>query len=151
MAAGQNFGTMTKPFHADGRHPRTASGGAARRGMTAAADVLEHPRGFLSAISPAGRVRRDEELSAGRDWHILRHGLSIRRYPMCYSTNRTIDATLDLAAKHRFAPEQVESVEVTMGRAQYIPLLSASPNFPGPCSHQLRGGLSSPDAITPRA
>jgi len=125
MAAGlvPNFGTMTKPFHAG----RAAQNGIlaarlARGGMTAAADVLEHPRGFLTAISPAGRVRRDEQLAAGRDWHILRHGLSIRRYPMCYSTNRTIDATLDLVGRYRFAPEQVESVEVTMGRAQYIPL-----------------------------
>ncbi|OGA95693.1 MAG: hypothetical protein A3G27_14415 [Betaproteobacteria bacterium RIFCSPLOWO2_12_FULL_66_14] len=125
MAAGlvANFGTMAKPIHAG----RAAQNGIlaarlARRGATASPDALEHPRGLLSAISFKGRVRLDEDIAAGRDWHILKHGLSIRRYPMCYSTNRTIDATLGLVERHRFAPEDVSDVEVTMGRAQSLPL-----------------------------
>ncbi|HEY8610908.1 MAG TPA: MmgE/PrpD family protein, partial [Roseomonas sp.] len=49
---GANFGTMTKPFHAG----RAAQAGvmAARlagAGMTASLDAIEHPRGFLYAIS----------------------------------------------------------------------------------------------------
>jgi 2-methylcitrate dehydratase PrpD len=133
MAAGlvPNFGTMTKPFHAG----RAAQNGIlaarlAKRGMTAAPDVLEHPRGFLHAISPGGRVRTDAVLAAGQDWHMLRQGLSIRRYPMCYATNRAIDATLGLLSRHRFAPEAVKDIEVTMGRAQYIPLRYQHPSTP---------------------
>jgi len=52
-----NFGTMTKPFHA-GRaaHAGVVSARLAGLGFTAAVDALEHPQGFLSAVSPEGRV-----------------------------------------------------------------------------------------------
>src|SRR5436305_7127778 len=55
-----NFGTMTKPFHA-GRaaHAGVVSARLAESGFTAAADALEHPQGFLSAVSPEGRADRD--------------------------------------------------------------------------------------------
>jgi 2-methylcitrate dehydratase PrpD len=52
-----NFGTMTKPFHA-GRaaHAGVISARLAASGFTAALDALEHPQGFLAAVSPAGRI-----------------------------------------------------------------------------------------------
>ena len=55
-----NFGTMTKPFHA-GRasHAGLVSARLAELGFTAAADALEHPQGFLSAVSPEGRADRE--------------------------------------------------------------------------------------------
>ena len=55
-----NFGTMTKPFHA-GRasHAGLVSARLAELGFTAAADALEHPQGFLSAVSPEGSVDRE--------------------------------------------------------------------------------------------
>ena len=55
-----NFGTMTKPFHA-GRaaHAGVVSARLAELGFTAAADALEHPQGFLSAVSPEGKADRD--------------------------------------------------------------------------------------------
>src|SRR3954466_10386017 len=55
-----NFGTMTKPFHA-GRasHAGLVSARLAELGFTAAADALEHKQGFLSAVSPEGRVDRE--------------------------------------------------------------------------------------------
>src|SRR5579859_4011017 len=55
-----NFGTMTKPFHA-GRaaHAGLISARLAGLGFTAAADALEHPQGFLSAVSPEGKVDRE--------------------------------------------------------------------------------------------
>ncbi|MGH8699539.1 MAG: MmgE/PrpD family protein, partial [Burkholderiales bacterium] len=128
MAGGlvANFGSMTKPFQAG----RAAQSGilAARlagRGMTASPDALEHPSGFLRAFSPAGRVRVDGELAAGRDWHIVRQGLNVKRYPVCYALHRAIDGML--AIRSRVPSERVAEVEVTLGRTQMVPLREHRP------------------------
>ncbi|HVB48134.1 MAG TPA: MmgE/PrpD family protein [Burkholderiales bacterium] len=121
LAAGlvANFGSMTKPFQAG----RAAQSGllAARlaaAGMSAAPDALEHRAGFLRALSPAGRVRTDGEIAAGREWHILRHGLNVKRYPVCYALHRSIDGALELIGRHDLHPEQVAGVELRIGRLQ---------------------------------
>jgi 2-methylcitrate dehydratase PrpD len=123
-----NFGSMTKPFHAG----RAAQNGilAARlagRGMTASADALEHPSGFLRAFSPAGRVRVDGELAAGRDWHIVRQGLNVKRYPVCYALHRAIDGMLAIRARRPVAAGDVAEIELTLGRTQMVPLREHRP------------------------
>ena len=40
----------------------------AEAGFTANTDALEHPRGFLHAISPAGNEDRTSETKAGKQW-----------------------------------------------------------------------------------
>ncbi len=121
MSAGlvANFGTMAKPFQAG----RAAQSGilAARlaaAGMTAATDALEHRGGLMMALSPQGRVRLDGEIAAGSDWHILREGLNVKRYPVCYALHRSIDAALELAGGNDVKPEQVSAVEVRIGKLQ---------------------------------
>lgn len=123
-----NFGSMTKPFQAG----RAAQSGilAARlagRGMTASPDALEHPSGFLRAFSPAGRVRVDGELAAGRDWHIVRQGLNVKRYPVCYALHRAIDGMLAIRSRRPIPGEQVAEIEVTLGRTQMVPLREHRP------------------------
>jgi len=110
-----NFGSMTKPFHAG----RSAQAGVmaarlAKGGMSAAADALEHPQGFLSAVSFAGEVDKATPVHAVNKWHILRYGLNLKKYPMCYCTHRPIDAMIDLAEAHAITPEQVERVSVSI-------------------------------------
>ena len=102
-----NFGTMTKPFHA-GRaaHAGLVSARLAEAGFTAAPDALEHPQGFLSAVSPEGQADRESPAALGRDWHIVRNRLSIKKYPACYCTHRALDAMLDLLAKRPLKPER---------------------------------------------
>jgi len=121
MAAGvvSNFGSMTKPVQV-GRAAQSGIVAArlAAAGLGAAHDALEHRAGLLQAVSPAGRVRLDGELAAGREWHILRQGLNVKRYPVCYALHRAIDAVLELAARHDLRPEAVSEVEVRIGRAQ---------------------------------
>jgi 2-methylcitrate dehydratase PrpD len=124
-----NFGSMTKPFHAG----RAAQSGilAARlagRGMTASADALEHPSGFLRAFSPAGRVRVDGALAAGRDWHIVRQGLNVKRYPVCYALHRAIDGMLAIRARRPVAAGDVAEIELTLGRTQMVPLREHRPS-----------------------
>ena len=111
-----NFGTMTKPFHA-GRaaHAGIMAARLAEAGFTASPDALEHPQGFLSAVSPQGNPDRTSETSLGEDWAILRNGLSIKKYPACYGTHRAIDAMLDLLAGHPVKPEDVRKVSVHFG------------------------------------
>ncbi len=130
MAGGlvANFGSMTKPFQAG----RAAQSGilAARlagRGMTASPDALEHPSGFLRAFSPAGRVRVDGELAAGRDWHIVRQGLNVKRYPVCYALHRAIDGMLAIRERRAVPAERVAEIEVTLGRTQLVPLREHRP------------------------
>ena len=63
-----NFGTMTKPFHAGkAAHAGIMAARLAEAGFTASTDALEHPQGFLHAISPTGTEDRTSEAKAGRD------------------------------------------------------------------------------------
>jgi aconitate decarboxylase len=121
MAGGltANFGSMMKPLQV----ARAAQSGlvAARlaaKGFTASHDALEHRGGFLNAFSPAGRVRVDGELAAGRDWHILKNGLNIKRYPVCYALHRSIDGLLSLNAGKKIIPEKIREIELSIGKLQ---------------------------------
>lgn len=111
-----NFGTMTKPFHA-GRsaHSGIMAARLAAAGFTANTDALEHPQGFLSAVSPSGHPDLAGDGRLGQDWAIVRHGLSIKKYPACYGTHRAIDGMLDLVAAHPVKPEEVRKVSVHFG------------------------------------
>ncbi len=108
-----NFGTMTKPFHA-GRAAQSGIMAArlAEAGFTASDDALEHPQGFLHAISPEGSEDRASAARLGEGWALLSQGLAIKKYPTCYCTHRAIDGALDLVAAHPVRPEEVERVTV---------------------------------------
>lgn len=131
MAAGlvANFGTMTKSFHAG----RTAQSGViaarlAAMGYTASPDALEHPTGFLTAHSASGAPdleARDHGL--GRDWRLPKLGINIKRYPLCYSTHRAIDAMLDIVEAHDLAPDAVKEIRVGAGSTQLLMLRNHAP------------------------
>jgi 2-methylcitrate dehydratase PrpD len=109
-----NFGTMTKPFHA-GRsaHAGVVSARLAEQGFTAALDTLEHPQGFLAAVSPAGKVDRESALEAGSVWKLARDGVAIKKYPLCYCTHRALDGMLDLLQADRVDAGRVRRVIVS--------------------------------------
>ncbi|MBK5204081.1 MAG: MmgE/PrpD family protein [Polaromonas sp.] len=122
MASGlvANFGTMTKPLHA-GRAAACAIEAVrlSMLGLTSAPDVFEHPAGYLNALSPAGRVERTRPATdLGKTLRILETGLSIKRYPVCYSGHRVIDGVLAIAERENLQPRQVRRVRVTIGAAQ---------------------------------
>lgn len=111
-----NFGTMTKPFHA-GRaaHAGIMAARLAGAGFTSSMDGLEHPQGFLNAVSPAGEVDRGETPpTLGKEFRIEKLGLSIKKYPTCYCTHRAIDGMLDLVASNKVRPDDVSEVTVTL-------------------------------------
>ncbi|HEY4820908.1 MAG TPA: MmgE/PrpD family protein [Xanthobacteraceae bacterium] len=124
-----NFGTMTKPFHA-GRaaHAGLVSARLAELGFTASPDAIEHPQGFLSAVSPDGKADRDGPCPAlGEEWHILRQGLSIKKYPACYCTHRALDAMLDLLAERPLKPAEIAHITVSLSDTHALILRNHQP------------------------
>ena len=123
-----NFGTMTKSFQVG----RAAQSGViaarlAAAGLTASLDALEHPAGLLMALSVQGDALLDRPFAAAKEWHILHEGLSIKRYPICYATHRSIDAALDLVARHDLKPKEVERIHVSTGKTQLLMLRNSRP------------------------
>ncbi|HVY17902.1 MAG TPA: MmgE/PrpD family protein [Rhodopila sp.] len=117
QAAGlmSNFGTMTKPFHAGkSAHAGIMAARLAEAGFTANTDALEHPQGFLHAISPSGEEDRTSDCKAGVEWAILKQGLGIKKYPTCYCTHRAIDGMLDLVAGSPIKADQVDKITVNI-------------------------------------
>jgi 2-methylcitrate dehydratase PrpD len=124
-----NFGTMTKPFHA-GRaaHAGVVSARLAGLGFTAAADALEHPQGFLSAVSPEGKADREGAVPRlGEEWQIVRQGLSIKKYPACYCTHRALDAMLELLAKRPLKPAEIGRITVSISKTHSLILRNHTP------------------------
>jgi 2-methylcitrate dehydratase PrpD len=110
-----NFGTMTKPFHAGkAAHAGIMAARLAEAGFTANTDALEHPRGFLHAISPLGNEDRTSEPNAGKEFAILTYGLGIKKYPMCYATHRAIDCVLDLIHDSPIQAGDVKKISVSI-------------------------------------
>lgn len=114
-----NFGSMVKPFHA-GNSARAGVMAArlAANGMTAAANALEHERGFLAAVSQHGDFDATSPVKAGREWRITIEGVSIKKFPTCYCTHRAIDAMLDLAQAQSFEARDIDAIEVLIGKTQ---------------------------------
>ncbi|GAA4336170.1 MmgE/PrpD family protein [Pigmentiphaga soli] len=123
-----NFGSMTKPFHA-GRaaHAGVAAARLAQRGFTASPDALEHPLGWLTAVSLNGRIDRDAACEAGRPWKLTRDRLSIKKYPVCFCAHRALDGMLDLVHDHDLDPASVERVTVSVSRRAAGMLRNAAP------------------------
>lgn len=123
-----NFGTMTKPYHAG----RAAQAGVlaarlAAAGFTASPDALEHPQGFLGAVSPEGRVDRTSPARAGTAWRILTDALSVKKYPLCFCTHRALDGILDLLAETPVKASDVKGVTVTTSKRNITVLRNARP------------------------
>ena len=124
-----NFGTMTKPFHA-GRaaHAGVVSARLAELGFTAAPDALEHAQGFLSAVSPEGRADREGPTPRlGEEWHIVKQGLSIKKYPACYCTHRSLDGMLDLLARRPLKPAEIGHITVSISDTHSLILRNHMP------------------------
>ncbi len=123
-----SFGSMTKPFHAG----RAANAGImaarlAEQGFTGAVDALEHPKGLMRGISPAGRVDVESPVEAGRAWKLPVGGVNIKKYPTCFATHRALDGMLALLRAHPMKPHDVRRVEVTISRRNRSTLRFAQP------------------------
>jgi 2-methylcitrate dehydratase PrpD len=109
-----NFGTMAKPLHV-GHSARNGILAArlAKAGFTAnAQQVFEHEQGFLEVFNGPGTYDVER---AKRTWaapfDIVSPGIGIKQYPCCGSTHPAIDAMLEITARRRIEPRDVERVD----------------------------------------
>ena len=108
----ENFGTMTKPFHAG----RAAENGViaaeiAALGFTASPNGLEADRGFFRA---AGGGFSPEMINAklGAPWTFRMPGVSIKPHPSGSLTHPGMAVMMDLIRKHDIRPGQVKRAAV---------------------------------------
>jgi 2-methylcitrate dehydratase PrpD len=121
----ENFGTMTKPFHA-GHAARSGVLAAllAREGFTASVQALEGPQGFLQVFG-AGKCELAALDTLGQPWKILTTGVAVKPYPSCACTHSIIDGALELRRVHGIEPDQV--AEVTVGVHATVPRILIHP------------------------
>lgn len=121
QAAGlrENFGTMTKPFHA-GRASESGvlAADLAGRGFSAAPNILEARRGFFNAAG-GGFDRASIDGRLGRPWTFERPGISIKPHPSGSLTHPGMGAFLDLVLREDLRPEQVR--RITVGTNRHMP------------------------------
>ena len=87
---------------------------------------MEHPQGFLSAVSPEGRADRDSPRPDG-EWHILKQRLSIKKYPACYCTHRALDGMLELLAKRPLKAADIARITVSISKTHSLILRNHTP------------------------
>jgi 2-methylcitrate dehydratase PrpD len=108
----ENFGSMTKPYHAGHAALNAVTATAlAAAGMTASPSALDGSQGFAAAFS-GEKLGPGAFGELGRDWQIVKSGIAVKPYPSCALTHSAIDALIELRATHHVTPEQVEDVEV---------------------------------------
>jgi len=108
----ENFGSMTKPYHA-GHAARNGILAAqlAREGMTASETAIEGRQGYVAAFG-GGRGLDQALETLGRTWHLVSSGIAVKPYPSCALTHSAIDALIDLRAEHRLSPRDVAAIQV---------------------------------------
>jgi 2-methylcitrate dehydratase PrpD len=108
----ENFGTMTKPFHA-GRASESGVVAAelASLGWTATDTILEAPRGFFQAAG-GGYDASAIEGKLGNPWTFLEPGVSIKPHPSGSLTHPASAVMLGLIRRHGIKAADVALVRV---------------------------------------
>jgi len=122
-----NFGSMTKPFHAG----RAAESGVvaadlASLGWTASQEILEARQGWFHAagggFDPDAIVDR-----LGSPWTLADPGVSIKPFPSGSLTHPAMGEMLRLIREHRLAADEVEKVDMGGNSAMMSALLHHRP------------------------
>ena len=108
----ENFGTMTKPFHA-GRSSESGVAAAqfASYGWTAAPTILEAPRGFFSAAG-GGYDENAIRGKLGNPWTFDSPGISIKPHPSGSLTHPGMTEMLRLIKENGIKASDVEHVRI---------------------------------------
>ena len=125
----QNFGTMTKPFHAG----NAARGGVlaallAKNGFTADATILEAKTGFGHVFSAGATFEIERAVTAlGQPFEIVQPGISVKKYPCCFATHRALDAVAKLRREFEIQPTDIQGVQVIVASGGLTPLIHSRP------------------------
>jgi 2-methylcitrate dehydratase PrpD len=108
----ENFGTMTKPFHA-GRASESGVAAAqfAAYGWTATDKILEAPRGFFSAAG-GGYDPQAIDGKLGKPWTMAEPGVSIKPHPSGSLTHPGMTEMLRLIRANKIRAQDVVRVRV---------------------------------------
>jgi len=122
-----NFGSMTKPFHAGhAAENGTVAADLAALGWTAAEDILEAPLGFFQAegggFDPAAIVGR-----LGKPWTLSSPGVSIKPYPSGSLSHPAMGEMMRLIRENNIKPADVEKVDLGANHAMMTSLLHHRP------------------------
>jgi len=118
-----SFGTMAKAFQAGQANlVGLRSARLAGMGFDAAPDGIGGPTGFL-ALHHAGPDAALPPLGGA----LLRHGLDVKKYPLCYAAHRPLDALLALRAEHGLALPDVRAASVRVSHGALAPLIHHRP------------------------
>lgn len=122
----ENFGTMTKPFHAGhAAECGLVSAELAMRGFSAAPNILEAPRGFFAVGGGYDEAAMVGKL--GAPWAIVDPGSWLKPFPCGALTHAAMSLMLDLVEEHRIAPDQIEKIAVKTNKRLVGVLLHGQP------------------------
>lgn len=123
----ENFGSMTKPFHAGhAAEAGVVAADLAALGWTAAANILEAQYGFFHAagggFDPAAIVDR-----LGRPWTFTSPGISIKPHPSGSLTHPAMGEMMRLIRQYDIKAGDVEKVDVGGNKGMVTTLLHHRP------------------------
>ena len=105
----QNFGTMTKSYHAgQAAHNGVLAACLANKGFTASTDIFEGDCGLFHNFSGTGDPASLPE-QLGEPYAL--EGMMFKKYPSCAGTHTAVDAIFDLKGSVIFEPEEVRNIE----------------------------------------
>jgi 2-methylcitrate dehydratase PrpD len=125
----QNFGTMTKPFHA-GHAAQGAVTAAllAEKGFTADPNIIEAPLGFLNVYKGEDLQPLEAMLDRlGQHFEITWSGIAIKPYPCCGETHTGIEIATELLKEHKLSPKDIKSIECAFNETMNSVMLHHNP------------------------
>ncbi|GGE46170.1 hypothetical protein GCM10011360_36820 [Primorskyibacter flagellatus] len=124
-----NFGSMAKSVQA-GQASRAALFAVrlAELGFDAADDSLDGDQGFLTLYTnESGFGDHLEGLGTGEP-ELLRSGIEVKKYPLCYATHRAVDGLLDLMKETPgLTLASVVSARIHGSPRAFVPLIHSRP------------------------
>jgi 2-methylcitrate dehydratase PrpD len=123
----ENFGSMTKPFHAGhAAEAGVVAADLAALGWTAASNILEAEYGFFHAagggFDPAAIMDR-----LGKPWTFASPGVSIKPYPSGSLTHPAMGEMMRLIRQYDIKPAEVKKVDVGGNNRMVTTLLHHHP------------------------
>ena len=123
----ENFGTMTKPFHAGhAAENGVVAADLASLGWTAAGNILEAQYGFFHAagggFDPAAIQDR-----LGKPWTFVSPGVSIKPHPSGSLTHPAMGEMMRLIRQYDIKPAEVQKVDIGANRSMVTTLLHHHP------------------------
>lgn len=124
-----NFGSMAKSVQA-GQASRTALFAVqlAEQGFDAPEDALDGDQGLLALYTDQTDFGRTLSDLGEAQPELLRAGIEVKKYPLCYATHRAIDGILDLKAEYSDLTLSNVTRAVIQGSPRaFMPLIHSRP------------------------